>query len=52
MPVVFWLAGHFAEDMTWHSGIGIALLALTTTGAIIGAIHDVSLLWLLPRRPT
>ncbi|MEO0867509.1 MAG: sugar transferase [Cyanobacteria bacterium J06642_11] len=50
MPVVFWLAGHVAEDVTWRSGVAIALIALATTGAIVGAIHGAALLWLLPHR--
>ncbi|MGF1569370.1 MAG: hypothetical protein ACFCVD_15095 [Nodosilinea sp.] len=48
MPIIFWLAGSLPADPTLQQGALIGLLALATTGAVVGAVHGTALLWLLP----
>ncbi len=47
MPIVFWVAGNLPADISWISSGAIALLCLALTGAVVGAVHGLALLWLL-----
>ena len=50
MPIVFWVAGSLPPNPTWQHVVGISLVGLTATGAVVGTIHGAVLLWLLPPR--